>query len=54
MEAELNGIGWAKQCPGHIHLINGLYDNKAGNPVIAIASTIHTKKWTRQLSRNKT
>jgi pyruvate dehydrogenase (quinone) len=27
------------------YLINGLYDaNKAGNPVIAIASTIHTHK----------
>jgi pyruvate dehydrogenase (quinone) len=35
-----------KQWSGHIHLINGLYDaNKAGNPVIAIASTIHTQKW---------
>jgi pyruvate dehydrogenase (quinone) len=46
MEAELNGIGCCMGSgPGHIHLINGLYDaNKAGNPVIAIASTIHTQK----------
>lgn len=47
MEAELNGIGccMGSSGPGHIHLINGLYDaNKAGNPVIAIASTIHTDK----------
>jgi pyruvate dehydrogenase (quinone) len=47
MEAELNGIGccMGSSGPGHIHLINGLYDaNKAGNPVIAIASTIHTEK----------
>jgi pyruvate dehydrogenase (quinone) len=47
MESELNGIGccMGSSGPGHIHLINGLYDaNKAGNPVIAIASTIHTEK----------
>jgi pyruvate dehydrogenase (quinone) len=47
MEAELNGIGccMGSSGPGHIHLVNGLYDaNKAGNPVIAIASTIHTEK----------
>src|SRR5690606_15142193 len=30
---------------GHVHLVNGLYDaNRAGNPVIAIASTINTDK----------
>lgn len=47
MEAELNGIGccMGSSGPGHVHLVNGLYDaNKAGNPVIAIASTIHTDK----------
>ncbi|AWV98516.1 thiamine pyrophosphate-dependent enzyme [Arcticibacterium luteifluviistationis] len=47
MEAELNGIGccMGSSGPGHVHLVNGLYDaNKAGNPVIAIASTIHTEK----------
>jgi pyruvate dehydrogenase (quinone) len=32
--------------PGHVHLINGLYDaNRSGNPVIAIASTCHTEKF---------
>jgi pyruvate dehydrogenase (quinone) len=44
-EAELDGIACcAGSCgPGHIHLINGLYDaNRTGVPVIAIASTIHT------------
>src|SRR5699024_1696056 len=31
--------------PGHVHLINGLYDaNRSGNPVIAIASTVTTDK----------
>lgn len=47
MEAELDGIGccMGSSGPGHVHLVNGLYDaNKAGNPVIAIASTIHTDK----------
>ena len=29
--------------PGHVHLINGLYDaHRSGAPVIAIASTIPT------------
>ncbi|MBC7556858.1 MAG: ubiquinone-dependent pyruvate dehydrogenase [Chryseobacterium sp.] len=48
MDAELNGIGccMGSSGPGHIHLINGLYDaNRAGNPVIAIASTIETSKF---------
>lgn len=43
MEAELSGIGccMGSSGPGHVHLVNGLYDaNKAGNPVIAIASTV--------------
>ncbi len=47
MEAEMNGIGccMGSSGPGHVHLVNGLYDaNKAGNPVIAIASTIPTHK----------
>jgi len=47
MEAELNGIGccMGSSGPGHVHLVNGLYDaNRAENPVIAIASTIHTDK----------
>ncbi len=47
MDAELNGIGccMGSSGPGHVHLINGLYDaNRAGNPVIAIASTIETHR----------
>lgn len=47
MEAELNGIGccMGSSGPGHVHLVNGLYDaNKSENPVIAIASTILTDK----------
>lgn len=47
MDAELEGIGccMGSSGPGHVHLVNGLYDaNRAGNPVIAIASTIHTDK----------
>ena len=48
MDAELNGIGccMGSSGPGHVHLINGLYDaNRAGNPVIAIASTCATHKF---------
>lgn len=48
MDAELNGIGccMGSSGPGHVHLINGLYDaNRAGNPVIAIASTIESHKF---------
>lgn len=47
MDAELDGIGccMGSSGPGHVHLINGLYDaNKSGNPVIAIATTINTDK----------
>nr|WP_320012510.1 thiamine pyrophosphate-dependent enzyme [uncultured Desulfobulbus sp.] len=47
MDAELNGIGccMGSSGPGHVHLVNGLYDaNRAGNPVIAIASTANTDK----------
>ena len=48
MDAELNGIGccMGSSGPGHVHLINGLYDaNRSGNPVIAIASTCATEKF---------
>ena len=48
MDAELHGIGccMGSSGPGHVHLINGLYDaNRSGNPVIAIASTVHTEKF---------
>lgn len=47
MDAELNGIGCClgSSGPGHVHLVNGLYDaNRSGNPVIAIASTVETSK----------
>ncbi|MDN6290812.1 MAG: thiamine pyrophosphate-dependent enzyme [Tetragenococcus koreensis] len=47
MDAELDGIGccMGSSGPGHVHLVNGLYDaNRAGNPVIAIATTISTDK----------
>lgn len=48
MDAELNGIGccMGSSGPGHVHLVNGLYDaNRAGNSVIAIASTCATDKF---------
>ncbi|MVN90177.1 thiamine pyrophosphate-dependent enzyme [Mucilaginibacter aquatilis] len=41
-EAELNGIACCagSSGPGHVHLINGLYDaHRSGAPVIALAST---------------
>lgn len=47
MDAELDGIGccMGSSGPGHVHMVNGLYDaNRSGNPVIAIASMIHTDK----------
>ncbi|MDD4341678.1 MAG: thiamine pyrophosphate-binding protein, partial [Kiritimatiellae bacterium] len=47
MEAELEGIAccMGSSGPGHVHLVNGLYDaNRAGNPVIAIATTVTTDK----------
>ena len=47
MEAELNGIGccMGSSGPGHVHLVNGLYDaNRSGNSVIAIASTAPSNK----------
>ncbi|MCO5950430.1 thiamine pyrophosphate-dependent enzyme [Mucilaginibacter flavidus] len=42
-EAQLNGLACCagSSGPGHVHLINGLYDaNRSGAPVIAIASTL--------------
>jgi pyruvate dehydrogenase (quinone) len=42
-EAQLNGIAccMGSSGPGHVHLINGLYDaQRSGAPVIAIASTV--------------
>jgi len=42
-EAQLNGFACCagSSGPGHVHLINGLYDaHKSGAPVIAIASTV--------------
>jgi pyruvate dehydrogenase (quinone) len=42
-EAQLNGIAccMGSSGPGHVHLINGLYDaHRSGAPVIAIASTV--------------
>jgi pyruvate dehydrogenase (quinone) len=47
-EAELDGLACcAGSCgPGHVHLINGLYDaHRTGVPVIAIASTINTREF---------
>lgn len=47
MDAELGGIGCCMDSNGlsHDHLVNGFYDaNRAGNPVIAIATTINTDR----------
>ena len=44
-EAELEGLACcAGSCgPGHIHLINGMYDaHRSGVPLLVIASTIQT------------
>ncbi len=44
-EAELNGLACCagSSGPGHVHLINGLYDaHRAGAAVLAIASTCAT------------
>jgi pyruvate dehydrogenase (quinone) len=44
-EAELSGLACCagSSGPGHVHLINGLYEaHRAGSPVIAIASTCAT------------
>ena len=47
-EAELDGLACcAGSCgPGHVHLINGLYDaHRSGVPLLAIASTINTPEF---------
>lgn len=48
-EAQLNGelaCCAGSSGPGHVHLINGLYDaHKSGSPVLAIASTILSKQF---------
>lgn len=47
-EAELNGLACCagSSGPGHVHLINGLYDaNRANAPVLAIASTCATSEF---------
>ena len=47
-EAQLNGLSCCagSSGPGHVHLINGLYDaNRSSAPVLAIASTIPTKEF---------
>ncbi|MBP1839569.1 thiamine pyrophosphate-dependent enzyme [Formosa algae] len=47
-EAELDGLACCagSSGPGHVHLINGLYDaNRSGVPIIAIASTINTPEF---------
>ncbi|MCL5129321.1 thiamine pyrophosphate-dependent enzyme [Algibacter sp. L4_22] len=47
-EAELDGLACCagSSGPGHVHLINGLYDaNRSGVPIIAIASTIVTAEF---------
>ena len=47
-EAQLNGLACCagSSGPGHVHLINGLYDaHRSGAPVIAIASTIPTHEF---------
>lgn len=47
-EAELHGLACCagSSGPGHVHLINGLYDaHRAGAPVLAIASTCATAEF---------
>ncbi|QJB34447.1 ubiquinone-dependent pyruvate dehydrogenase [Chitinophaga oryzae] len=47
-EAQLNGLACCagSSGPGHVHLINGLYDaHRSGAPVIAIASTCATHEF---------
>lgn len=47
-EAQLNGLACCagSSGPGHVHLINGLYDaHRSGAPVLAIASTIMTNEF---------
>jgi len=47
-EAQLNGLACCagSSGPGHVHLLNGLYDaHRSSAPVLAIASTISTKEF---------
>lgn len=47
-EAQLNGLACCagSSGPGHVHLINGLYDaHRSGAPVLAIASTCATNEF---------
>jgi pyruvate dehydrogenase (quinone) len=47
-EAQLNGLACCagSSGPGHVHLINGLYDaHRSSASVLAIASTIHTREF---------
>src|SRR5580693_4311591 len=47
-EAQLNGIACCagSSGPGHVHLINGLYDaQRSGASVVAIASTCATREF---------
>lgn len=47
-EAQLNGLACCagSSGPGHVHLINGLYDaHRSSAPVLAIASTIPTSEF---------
>src|SRR5437763_8164380 len=47
-EAQLNGLACCagSSGPGHVHLINGLYDaHRSGAPVLAIASTCNTYEY---------
>jgi len=47
-EAQLNGLACCagSSGPGHVHLINGLYDaHRSSAPILAIASTIPTKEF---------
>ncbi|PTQ96536.1 pyruvate dehydrogenase (quinone) [Mucilaginibacter yixingensis] len=47
-EAQLNGLACCagSSGPGHVHLINGLYDaHRSGAPVLAIASTVMTAEF---------
>ena len=56
-EAQLSGLTCCKGSsgPGHVHLINGLYDaHRSSASVLAIASTIPTKKFGTGFFRKQT
>ncbi|MEP6951682.1 MAG: thiamine pyrophosphate-binding protein [Ginsengibacter sp.] len=47
-DAQLSGIAWCagSSGPGHVHLVNGLYDaHRSVAPVLAIASMCATKEF---------